>query len=71
LGDKRWEDSQTKKERKIKKRPPEKDPEIELKGPVPPLGKEIPGGMEDGRDENEKNAKRGQGFTNPFGFLRK
>jgi hypothetical protein len=48
LGDKRWEDSETKKERKIKKRATEKNPEIEFKGPVAPLGKKIPRGMKDG-----------------------
>jgi hypothetical protein len=42
LKEKRWEDPETEKERKVKKRRTEKNPEIEFDRPVAPLGEKIP-----------------------------
>jgi len=47
-------------EGKVKNRSPEKYPKEELKGPVLPLGKEVPGGVKEGRNEDEKDAQGGQ-----------
>jgi hypothetical protein len=42
LKEKRWEYFETQKEWKVKKRTPQKNPEIEFDRPVAPLGEKIP-----------------------------
>jgi hypothetical protein len=51
-------------ERKIKDDTQEEDPEKKLSWPIPSLREEIPRGVDEGGDQNEDDAERGQGIFN-------
>jgi len=50
-------------EGEVKKDSPEENPKEEFEWPIPSLGKEVPGGVKKGRNEDEEDAQRRQGLT--------